>query len=263
MNRSSTKDWTACPARPSDSWIGIERSALNAELRLVAIPYAGGGASAFRRWPNDLACPDWLAFAALQLPGREGRAAELPLADAQTLLDRLAAVISDMADVPLVLFGYSLGAGLAYELAIRLASTRPLRGLVLAARAPPFRASASRAPAHLSREAVIAKIRKLGGTAVELIGSEIFDQHFLPILQADFAVASGLHRSLPQILPCPIVALAATHDPDVTVDEVRRWEAAAGGGFELHVFEGGHFFLHDAHPQVIALLNRKMSEWRP
>jgi surfactin synthase thioesterase subunit len=248
-----------------EPWVGIARPASRPELRLLAIPYAGGGASAFRRWPDDLMHSDWLSFAALQLPGRENRIGEPLVADPGVILDRLEAAFGQMADMPYVLFGYSLGAALAYGLAVRLTPHRPPRALILAARAPGFRPGAPGRPAseRPSREAVVAKVRRLGGVASDVLSSELFDQHFLPILQADFAVADGLRTSVPQILPCPILAFAAQDDPEVSTDDARRWEMVAGGGFDLHLFDGGHFFLHSAHRQVMALLNDRLEGLRP
>jgi len=55
------------------SWLVRLRAQPNATARLVCVPYAGGGASAYQAWSGDL--PDVEVWAA-ELPGRERRFAE-------------------------------------------------------------------------------------------------------------------------------------------------------------------------------------------
>ena len=56
-------------------------------LRLFCFPYAGGGAAAFRTWPESL--PDSVALCGVQPPGRENRIGEGPIADVHELVVRL------------------------------------------------------------------------------------------------------------------------------------------------------------------------------
>jgi surfactin synthase thioesterase subunit len=239
-----------------ERWIGLQRRAVAPRLKLLAIPYAGGGSSAFRYWPADLAYREWLEFTVLQLPGRERRSSEPAYTNMVILLDDLERDLVGMLDMPFVLFGYSLGAAIAYELALRLAA----RGfapnhLIVAARAPTYCARPRSGIVQSGRDDVIAKVRRLGGTAANVIDSPHFDKHFLPVIQADFSVADTFHRAVAQILPCPVLALAATDDPEIKVEDVRAWEIAGGEGFEIALFEGGHFFLHSSHLEVITLIN--------
>src|SRR5712692_2211820 len=104
----------------TDRWIGLRRRARTPRLRFITFPYAGSGASAYRRWLTDLAHEDWLDFVVVQLPGREKRISEPPYTEIGPLLGELEWVLSALVDLPYVLFGYSMGALLAYELALRL-----------------------------------------------------------------------------------------------------------------------------------------------
>ncbi|MCG8468083.1 MAG: alpha/beta fold hydrolase [Gemmatimonadetes bacterium] len=248
----------------SDPWIGLRREARTPRLRLLAFPYAGGGASIYRRWLDDLGHSRWLEFIAVQLPGRETRLAEPPHTAADGLADRLATELLPMPDVPYALFGYSMGAVIAYELAIRLVGRGSApTALVVAARTPPHYGEAPNGERTLDRETVVSRLQKLHGTPAELMRSPLFDEHFLPTLRADFLLADSHRRPIPQVLPCPVVVAGGLDDPEVPVGRLRGWEAVAGSEFRVALFEGGHFFLHRAHREFISWLHALLGELRP
>ncbi len=100
------------------------------KMRLFTFPYAGSGASVFHNW--FLPLYDSVDLYALQLPGRESRAAEAPYRDMEeaggAIADCLANLFDD--DVPYVFFGHSMGALLAYRVACVLRArgrTEPCR----------------------------------------------------------------------------------------------------------------------------------------
>ncbi len=223
-------------------------------------PYAGGGASVFQRFVADVGHEEWLDVAVVQLPGRAGRLDEPAYADMEALLDALEPVLLPLLGVPFILLGYSMGATIAYELAVRFAQIqRTPRHLILAARRPPYRWSVEAAPGVPTAEDVVGKIRRLGATAPDLIDSSLFRTHFVPTLQADFALVDGYARFYPHVLPCPVLACGASDDPDVTVADIEAWRAAAGGPFASKLFTGGHFFLHSAHAQLLARIDRVLA----
>jgi surfactin synthase thioesterase subunit len=100
-------------------------------LRLFCFPYAGGGASIYRTWPDDL--PRDVEVCAIQLPGRERRLSEPPLRSLQKAVEILVGVMRPYLDLPFALFGHSMGALLAYEVA-RLTQTNEPHGTAAAFR---------------------------------------------------------------------------------------------------------------------------------
>src|SRR5215468_8965797 len=89
-------------------------------ITLVCLPFAGAGASFFRPW--GALAGERVEVVALQLPGRERRIDEKPYLDVPSAAEGLLPEVSARLDPAraLVLFGHSLGAVLAYELACRL-----------------------------------------------------------------------------------------------------------------------------------------------
>ncbi len=58
----------------SNSWVKCAKPRPRARLRLFCFPHAGGGASAYKTWGDNL--PEEIEVCAIQLPGREDRLGE-------------------------------------------------------------------------------------------------------------------------------------------------------------------------------------------
>jgi medium-chain acyl-[acyl-carrier-protein] hydrolase len=86
-----------------------------ARMRLFCFPYAGAGAGAYREWPMLL--PRDIEVVAVQLPGREWRIQESPLADMRLLAQDALRSISPYLDKPFAFLGISMGGTLIFELA--------------------------------------------------------------------------------------------------------------------------------------------------
>jgi glycosyltransferase involved in cell wall biosynthesis len=99
-------------------WFPTAGGAGGAARRLFCFPHAGGGASAFARWERML--PAGVAVCPAQLPGRESRVSEPPLADMGALVQALAEAIQPHLGRPFAFFGHSMGAVVAFELAVYL-----------------------------------------------------------------------------------------------------------------------------------------------
>jgi medium-chain acyl-[acyl-carrier-protein] hydrolase len=99
-------------------WISRPRPNPRTLLRLFCFPYAGGGASAYRKWSDSL--PQSIEVCAVQLPGREMRIKEPAYSDVHPLVDVLAPALASFLDRPFALFGHSMGALVAFELARKI-----------------------------------------------------------------------------------------------------------------------------------------------
>lgn len=96
--------------------------------RLFCFPYAGGGASAYRRWQRGLDAHDaGVQVMPVQLPGREERYDEPRFTDLDALVDDLDAQLDEELAEPHIFYGHSMGALIAYSLARR----RQARGAAL------------------------------------------------------------------------------------------------------------------------------------
>src|SRR5918992_135353 len=101
-------------------WVGNEDDSGGAG-QLFCFAHAGGGSSFFRPWRAALA-PE-AAVRPIMLPGRESRLDEPPYRRLPDLVESLSEALQPCLDRPYALFGHSLGAVIAYEVARRLSAS--------------------------------------------------------------------------------------------------------------------------------------------
>ena len=134
---------TSAAATEAEPWIVRFMTNEQARLRLFCFPYAGGGGSAFRAWPDYLS-PE-IEVCAIQPPGRETRLHTPPITSMDSLLSDLGPAITPYLDRPFVFFGHSMGALISFELARWL---RMLDVIPITRRDRHVRAPRSHAPAR-------------------------------------------------------------------------------------------------------------------
>jgi medium-chain acyl-[acyl-carrier-protein] hydrolase len=235
------------------SWT-VPEPAPGARFRLFCLPYAGGGASVFKDW--RLHGPD-VELLAVQLPGREGRYTERPIDDMAELIECLADGIGEALDRPFALFGHSLGALVAFELARHLRRTGgalPER-LFVAASPPPQDPQGDRTY-DLPDDEFVQFLRELAGTPQEVFELPGLLELALPVLRADFRIVDEYRYQPEPPLPCPIRAFAGIADAAAGPQVMEGWAAQTSSSFSLLTLPGGHFFLDDYCEAVLDRVER-------
>ncbi|MBT2458012.1 AMP-binding protein [Streptomyces sp. ISL-86] len=97
------------------AWLRCFDRRPTAAVRVVCFPHAGGSAPYFRDWHTDL--PPEVEVHAVQYPGRGDRLRDPLVDDARRMADLAMEALAPLLDRPVALFGHSLGAILAYEVA--------------------------------------------------------------------------------------------------------------------------------------------------
>ncbi|MGC4892240.1 thioesterase II family protein [Micromonospora sp. DT31] len=219
--------------------------------RIVCCPHSGGTAVYFRSW-QELA-PAGVSVLSVQYPGRHDRLAE-PYADS---IEQIAAALAEEIGrhpAPTVLFGHSMGSSVAYETArlLRLAGV-PLDGLVVSAHTPPDVPVDS--DIHLLPDAEMwQELTKLGGTEPEILEMVDLREIFTPLVRSDLALdATYLRPAARRSLDVPVVAIAGNQDAVAPPSDVRAWSGVTTGRFEMHTFDGDHFYLQQHAAEVVAL----------
>ncbi|WP_158206632.1 thioesterase II family protein [Pseudoduganella flava] len=228
-------------------------------MRLICIPFAGGGASAFRPWGAALSAR--LEVVAVQPPGRESRFREAPLRDIATIVEQLGTALAAGLDRPFALFGHSMGALVAFELArwLRRQGLPLPRHLILSGR----RAASlplDRRPYHDLPDAdLLDEIRRMRGTDDGLLQNDELMALLLPTIRADFA-AHDTYRYRPEPpLPVPLSIFGGRDDVTTPPETVAAWAEHGTAGARVHLFDGGHFFINDARAAVLRTIEDELA----
>ncbi len=223
--------WLTCYVRRPD-----------AAVRLFCFPHGGGGPQVYRDWAEAL--PETIEVYAVSLPGRGARIREPLIRGMEELTAALLEGMRDFLDKPYAFFGHSVGALVAWELGRRIhAAGHPVPLRVFAsAHTAPDRAADGEGMHRLSDEELVRIIRRLGLVPEEALESDELTALMLPPIKADFAV-SETYRFVEGIpLPVPVTALGGREDDLVSEEDLRAWERHTEGGFEVRLFDGGHFY---------------------
>src|SRR5690625_2478790 len=156
---------------------------------LFCLPYAGGGASAYRPWQT--AFGDDVDFAAVQLPGRENRRQEDPTIEPAAVADAITASLAEHPARPFALYGHSLGARVAFEVTRCLRDAggpMPVAVFVAAGRAPhvyddgPFDGLSK-----VDDDTLIERLVANGGLAGSVVDVPDLIELLLPTIRADLS----------------------------------------------------------------------------
>ncbi|MFB6850433.1 thioesterase II family protein [Streptomyces sp. NPDC056373] len=225
-------------------------------LRLICFPHAGGAASAYV--PLSRLLRPHVEVRAVQYPGRQDRRMETPVADIGELAAAVAQKLQDEETAaPYAFFGHSMGALIAYESAriLEERGARPPRRLFLSARGAP---GPRRSPhdALPDDEAILAAVRRLGGTGVALLDDPELVAMVLPALRADYAALAAYSWTPREPLHMPVTVLCGDADPVVPVEEAAGWRAFTRAETEVRVFPGGHFYVDQQLDDVAEVVLR-------
>jgi medium-chain acyl-[acyl-carrier-protein] hydrolase len=217
---------------------------------LLCFPFGGGSASFYRDWQAMLGPK--VEVCAIQLPGREARFGESFITDINDLLPPLVHAASDLFDLPLHLFGYSLGAGIAHKFATYCDSLYPNARIVSL-----MACASSAAPAHRLRsstmndEQFMAYIMGLGGLPDEVAANPGLRAIALRTLRSDFALSESINLADADPVSIPVLAIGGDADPSVPISGLQAWSGKTTGHCFHQVFPGDHFFVRQNLPEVM------------
>jgi phosphopantetheine--protein transferase-like protein len=217
-------------------WFRVFVPKPDAKRRLVILPHAGGGPAYYRDWVKGV--PDDYETVVAQLPGHEARWKEPPLTHMEPIADNLIRELSTLDCRPLTLFGHSLGAVIAYELARRLTVER----LIVAGARAPHLPRIRKTLYDLNDIQLLQELKQLGGTPTALLDNEEVFSLFLPTLRADLEVLETYSHSHGKTLDVPLTVVGGFVDDRTPLVDLLSWKDLNSGPTHIEANAGGHFF---------------------
>lgn len=163
-------------------------------------------------------------------------------------------------DRPFALYGHSVGALVAFELARRLRrddGVLPARLFVAAMSAPQLPRDQEQRHRLPDRE-FVDELRRLGGTPEEMLRDDRLLQVLLPAIKADFALSERYVYRAEPALECPISGFGGLHDPQVSPHELAGWEHHTRSDFRLRMLPRDHFFVEAPPVALVRALQRDL-----
>jgi medium-chain acyl-[acyl-carrier-protein] hydrolase len=182
--------------------------------------------------------------------------------ESEEMIEQMADGLSQHLDKPYAIFGHSMGALLAFELAQRLQAT--------ALRRPSYLFLSGRMAAQLPwklrlhelpDDEFIAELEKrYGGLPQQILQDPQLLEIYLPILRADLTLLGKYRYSKKLPLSCPILATAGKQDSNVSNEALLAWREHTSGEFQTEWLEGGHFYLAgESRKPLLELLSKKLA----
>jgi surfactin synthase thioesterase subunit len=227
---------------------------------MFCFPYAGGGAAIYRGWENFV--PPGVEIFAVQPPGRGSRFREPPIDRMESLLATVATAMEPFLDLPVVLFGHSVGGFASFEMAHRLRaqfSVNVKHLFVSGARGPQLKRN--RHNIHdLPEEEFLTELKTLNGTPPEVLENPELMRMISRTLRADFAIAETYRVSEQRPpLNCPITVFGGLDDTLAAREDLEAWKVHTTNSFDLWHLPGDHFFIHTSDSLILRILSRELT----
>lgn len=224
----------------------------DASVHLVCFPHAGGSATAYRDWIPLL--PPSIRLTGIQYSGRQDRLHEVVPPSMDVLADEIWSALA-VYPTPLLLFGHSFGATVAFEAARRIEQRGPgsVAHLVVSGRPGPL-AQVPTAKHLWSDDELWEDMLRLGGTDRELVGSAALRELVLPGLRQDYVIIEQYGPVPDATVSCPVTAFLGTDDPEVNREQAEAWARSTTGAFRLRLFDGDHFSLFTRPARAVSEL---------
>lgn len=245
-------------SRSHSPWVVRSNAPDAGKVRLICLPYAGGGAGAYYRWSSLLDSD--IDVIRIQLPGHETRIREPLLKRSEEVVYELADALLYFLDRPFFVYGHSMGALLGFELIRKLRADHgimPVHLFVSSFRSPHL-PPVDPPISELPEELFIDQLRKYGGVPEKVLAERELMDLMLPILRADFKMLDTYVYKEDRVLECPVTAFGGMQDTKVKEYMVKSWRKETSCAFRSLFFSGGHFFINEKPLAVISVINEEI-----
>lgn len=226
---------------------------------MFCLPYAGGSAAMYNKWYG--VCSGHIRLIPVELAGRGRRINEPLYGSVEETVEDVYNIIKGQVrrDQPYILFGHSMGAYLAYQVAQKIRRNGlPLPFHVFfSGRGAPHSRNISKKIYHtMEMEEFKQEILQLGGTPREFFDHPELVEYLLPVLRNDFRITESVLPSEEiDPLDCDITIFTGKEEDEMEADDIHGWRLHTKSVCHIHYFNGGHFFIIDHTERIVGIIN--------
>jgi medium-chain acyl-[acyl-carrier-protein] hydrolase len=226
--------------------------------KLFCFPYAGGSASFYREWGF---ANNEIDVIPLEYPGHGSKYCEPLCNNMSDLTDILIKEMQEKYQLhtlkTISLFGHSMGATVAYEIAEKLERKydKKIDYLFLSSKSSPNNRMEQIDCSNVNK--LKGSLIQMGGTNEKILEEEDFLDVFLPIIQEDLNILTNYHgiSKHQEKLNCQAVLLLGSDDT-VTMESILSWNQYIESIKALHVLKGDHFYLKQNQVKVLKMIEK-------
>ena len=224
-----------------------------ARMRLLCLPFAGAHPSVFLPLAKHL--PDWLELIAVDLAKLPHDSTNTDQSAWQNMMAHLSAAAGALPPGPIAIYGHSMGANIALDLA-QSGAVEP-EHLIIGARNWPGAAGEQEAVralsdiAQLNDTALVSQMEmRFGALPASMAHPDVLSA-VLPQLRADLSLLSTYRWRAKSPIKAPIMIIVGDDDPSTNDGATREWAAATSTNINSVKMISDHYFLTSA-PQPLA-----------
>lgn len=185
----------------------------------------------------------------LELPGRGKRMNENLIHDLiSAKRDIFNQIISKLDGSNFIIYGHSMGAIVALQVACMLETAKKFPSFILVSGSAGTKTIENPKKLALKNENLIKSLVKFGGMPIEILENQDFLDFYLPILRADFQIVNS--EAIKIILQNTSI-YAIMGDEEEQVKHIENWKNYTKSAFKYKVFEGGHFFIYHHGKEIV------------
>ncbi|WP_331744467.1 thioesterase II family protein [Streptomyces mirabilis] len=226
--------------------------------RLVFLPPAGGTVRTLDALATRL--PADIGVYAVQYPGRQDRYGEPFPQRIEEMVAPIVQALTAFIGEPLIVFGHSMGAYVAYETALALERRfgSVVHLLVVSGAVAPHRKGIG-ATHTLPDARLAAEVRRVNPDFADLLAQPDLVDLLLPMIRADYRLFEQYRKSEPVAVRAPLLVVSGRADPEIDGADLGEWAACADAGADVRLLPGGHFYLTEDAGPVAELMAERLS----
>jgi len=228
--------------------------------KLFCFPHAGGSTMTFKAWEPLM--PPGIELCPVELAGRGRRISEPmyhSITEAVGDVYRLLKV--QMQSAPYAVYGHSMGALIAFELAKRARKEKlpaPQHMFFAGKEAPHVKLPEEKMFHRFPEDKFKEKLIQLGGESKELFDNPDLLKLLMPMLKNDFFITETYdHNQAVEPFDGDITLFIGRED-DIVDEEISGWLDQTRGMCSIHYLHGDHFFVQTHLKKVVGVITSQL-----